>query len=250
MLDAQDKLVRYLTDPEQFRGPVPQDVLQLLPATSDGARLKLVAEFSRAKRLEKIRAVLPRTLGLLDAGLDEVVDKFLTAIPPDGSTRIHNGNQFHDFILANPNFHPAGAPHFPDVVRLELTRWLVHEETNTTSPPTEAKQARILLPNDRLRRADGIKFLRCDYDVRPLFDSELADSGIEKRETYLIVSPGGASGRPRIFETNSRLFGVIEELARPGEAAPASDLTARRADIDIAALQQFVDAGLLEPVAP
>ena len=60
--------------------------------------LHLEAKYSHQKRMEKIEAVLCRTLDLLGSERDTIVRAFAQACPPTSIGRLDNARQFYAFL--------------------------------------------------------------------------------------------------------------------------------------------------------
>jgi hypothetical protein len=120
LLDRQARLLEYLTSSSAIFGvdgdaPVDQALHGI-----DGGLLRLEAQFSHQKRMEKIKSVFPLTFRLLERDRDIFVQEFARAFPPAGVGRIENGQQFYDFLRARWQQAPPVPPYLDDVAACEF----------------------------------------------------------------------------------------------------------------------------------
>ena len=84
LLDRQARLLEYLTSGSAiFGGDCDAPVDQALQGI-DGGLLRLEAQFSHQKRMEKIKSVFPRTFRLLERDCDTMACEFAARVPPPG----------------------------------------------------------------------------------------------------------------------------------------------------------------------
>src|SRR5262249_35003083 len=60
--------------------------------------LRVEAQFTYAKRMEKVTALLPKTFELLVTSKAAIVRAFIEACPPPTINRLENARQFHGFL--------------------------------------------------------------------------------------------------------------------------------------------------------
>ena len=117
LLDRQAELLAYLTSaPAIFADRDARGV----PDGMDRGLLDLEARFSYQKRMEKIAAVLPRTLELLRPDLDRIVREFVETCPPVEIGRLANARQFHDFLAGHPHRLGRAPSYVLDLASCEL----------------------------------------------------------------------------------------------------------------------------------
>src|ERR1700730_11790818 len=86
----------------------------------DRGLLRVEAQFSYAKRMEKITAVLPRTFALLGSGEGAFVRAFVEEYPPTTISRLENARQFHRFLVSRRKHEVPDPPYICDVAACEI----------------------------------------------------------------------------------------------------------------------------------
>lgn len=206
LLDRQVELLEYLTSSAAiFAGG---DAGSSAPSGFDPELLRLEARFSHDKRLEKVRAVFDRTFVILGASLGELTREFAEACPPTSPLRRHNARQFHVFLSERWQRVPAEPAYLPDVAAVELARF-----------EASAAARRAAAPKFGVRRAVGVRLLRCAFDVRPVFEAEHPAVIPAARETRLaiVMQPGLPS--PLVLELLPVVFDLLAALDAPVDPA-------------------------------
>lgn len=238
LYDRQTALIQHLTAARTIFG---ED--QPLDPRLDGidsGRLRLEAWSSFAKRVGKIEAALPRTLALLGERRDAMLCGFAAAFPPTGIGRHENARLFHEFLCETWRQTPPEPPYLADVARLELALAGVRgfcRETTTDREDDPAPAGGGLA----VRRPPGMALVRCDHDVRALFDDEAEPP--PARPVHLAVRRRQYDREPGVFEIPDWLFAELEGLER---WTPWTDVAmAVRPDAAVL-LADLIDRALLE----
>jgi hypothetical protein len=221
LLHRQTSLLEYLTSAEAIFAP-PGGQRGRSFGGIDTGLLHLEAHFSHEKRMEKILAVFPRTFAILSDASDSIIRGFTEACPPVDISRLTNARQFHDFLCAQWRDAPPQPPHLRDVLACELAianaRTAVEEPTDRAGRNTSGSC---------IRRAPGVVLLRCQHDIRPLFEDAPATGSPERREIGLAVVMPTAGPHPRVFELPPAVFGLLalmDEWVDPVTLAATSDV--------------------------
>jgi hypothetical protein len=222
LLDRQIRLLEFLTSAEAIfarQGTAPLD--QSLQGI-DGGLLHLEAHFSHEKRMEKIIGVFPRTFEILSEARTAIIREFTEACPPVDISRLANARQFHDFLHTRWRHTPPKPAHLPDVLTCEFAvanaRAAVERTRDTVGGHTSRRH---------IRRASGVVLLRCQHDVRPIFEEGVEASVPEQRDTpvAVVISPG--SPHPRVFELSPAAFDLLsclDEWGNPDTLTATPDL--------------------------
>ena len=164
-------------------------------------RLGLEARFSFEKRLEKIGAVFRRTFAICSWDWTPILRKFVEAYPPADIGRFENARQFLEFLSKHKgaNLEP---PWLLDVAACELAcaRARRHRDIQRSTLNHAALPA--------IRRAPGAAILRCDYNVRAVFEDR-PGGAVSRGETLLAILVPPETGRPEIFEIGSLVFELL-----------------------------------------
>jgi len=210
LLHRQVRLIKHLTSAGAIFGE--GSSLDHALRGIDPALLRIEARFSHEKRMEKIGAVFPRTIGMLGADRERIVTAFVEACPPVDIGRIENARQFHEFLSSRWRREPPMPPYLPDVAACELacaTCRLAAErrELKSLEGAAEAQAVR-----SGIRRQPGIALLRSRYDIRPIFEIGLEHAAPIKHSTPLAVTWAAELDEPRIFEVTPEVFDLLAAL--------------------------------------
>jgi uncharacterized protein (UPF0276 family) len=240
LLEQQTQLLAYLTSAPAIFGSGPEEALPPLLRGIDRIRLGFEARFSHEKRMEKLARLFPRTLGLLEAERGELLQAFAEACPPTSIGLLETAQQFLDFLSEQQRSRPCRSNYACDVARCELAlakaRFGRDEvpRRNRRSPPARGgngAKARAI------RRADSVALVRCEHDVRCLFESSSGVGAPKRRDTPLVIAQSRAATAPEIFEIPPALFDLLAALdhwtersclgRKPGADALIADLVKR-----------------------
>ncbi len=206
LLDRQAELLRYLTSSsaifgDQAKAPNGETSLGI-----DGGWLRLEARFSYEKRMRKITELLPNTFRLLGADRPALVRAFVDRYPPTHVGRLENARQFYDFLCTCWREQPPTPAYLPDVAACEISRARVRSATVAV---VGQEASREKPRRGAVRRRPELILLRCDYDVRPIFEKGLEEAAPAKRDTRLaIVIPPDAK-HPSVFELPVFVFDML-----------------------------------------
>jgi hypothetical protein len=209
LLDRQVRLLDYLTSGSAIYGgdgdaPVDQALQGI-----DGGLLRLEAQFSHQKRMEKIKSVFPNTLRLLERDCDTIVSEFARAFPPAGVARIENAQQFYDFLCGRWHEAPPLPPYLDDVAACELA---IARVRSGKAPPRAEPVGGNLPRRGSIRRHPEVVLLHCGYDVRPIFEDASKGAAPARRDTPLAIALPPEAGHPSIFEISPLVFQALEML--------------------------------------
>jgi hypothetical protein len=209
LLDRQARLLEYLTSGSAIFGadgdaPVDQALHGI-----DGGLLRLEAQFSHQKRMEKIKSVFPITFRLLAHDCDTMVGEFARAFPPAGVGRIENALQFYDFLCGRWQEAPPVPPYLDDVAACEFAIASVRSgKAASRAAPVGGNPPRL----GSIRRHPEVVLVRCRYDIRPIFEDASKGTTLDKRDTPLAVALPSGAGHPSIFEIALPVFQALGML--------------------------------------
>ncbi len=214
LLDRQVKLLAYLTSAAAIFAD--RDA-RVVPEGMDRGFLDLEARFSHQKRMEKIAAVFPRTLELLEPDLDRIVRGFVETCPPIEIGRLTNARQFHDFLTNHPH-QPGGAPPYVrDLAACELAAAEVRSYTRAGARAAEngGMAAGVSFHARSIRRHPAMRLVRCSYDLRMMFEAGGDEHSVEaplEHDTHLAFVLAPETGRLNVLELRPILFEVLLAL--------------------------------------
>jgi hypothetical protein len=234
LLERQVSLIEHMTSGAAIFGD--DRDLSLAPALQgiDRMLLRVEAQFSYAKRMEKITAVLPKTFELLGCGEGAFVRAFVEEYPPTTISRLENACQFHRFLVSRWKHEVPDPPYIRDVAACEIACAEVDADP-------EDRESDRMTSVDRahrggIRRCQNVVLLRCAHDVRPIFETGSEEAMPVKRETRLVIAMPPGADSPRIFEVMPAIFDLLTALddwadpsgldAEPDFAKLLADLTA------------------------
>jgi hypothetical protein len=201
----------------------------------DRALLQIEAQFSYAKRMEKITAVLPRTFELLGSGRDAHVRAFVESCPPTTLSRLENACQFHRYLASCWTREAPDPPYIGDVAALEIACAKVDADPERHSSDRMIGADRV--HRGDIRRSPQVNLLRCAYDIRPIFEAGSEQPVPVKRDTRLVVALSAGADGPQVFEVVPAIFDLLSALndwtdpqglnADPDFAKLIADLAAR-----------------------
>jgi hypothetical protein len=209
LLDRQARLLEYLTSSSAiFGGDGDAPVDQALHGI-DGGLLRLEAQFSHQKRMEKIKSVFPLTFRLLERDRDIIVREFVRACPPAGVGRIENARQFFGFLCRRWQQAPPVPPYLDDVAACEFAIARVRSGIAASrAEPVDGSPPRV----GGIRRCQGVVLRRCGYDIRPLFEDVSKATAPAERDTLLAIALAPGAGPPGILEVSPLVFRTLELL--------------------------------------
>ncbi len=208
LLERQVNLIEHMTSGAVIFGAEGDSAADL--EGIDRTLLRVEAQFSYAKRMEKITAVLPRTFELLGSSRDAYVRAFVESWPPTTLSRLENACQFHRYLVSCWRREAPDPPYIGDVAAFEIARAKVDADPEHQSSDRTTSADRV--HRGSIRRCPNVILLRCAYDIRPIFETGSEKAVPMKRETPLVVAlPPGADG-PQVFEVVPAIFDLLAAL--------------------------------------
>jgi hypothetical protein len=205
LLERQVSLLHHLTDAGAIFGTGGRAIAPALAGIDPGL-MRLEARFSHDKRMDKIAAVFPRTFELLGAERDGIIRAFTEARPPVAIERIVNARQFNEFLAERWRCAPPRPAFLPDVAACELALAQARTDAAGAGDPEDDGGT------SAMRRHPGAVLLRCQYDVRPLFEPEAAGHVIVARATLLAAARRPGAADPEMLELPPALFELLAAL--------------------------------------
>jgi hypothetical protein len=231
LLERQASLLEYLTCGGAIFG---EDDLRVSFFGIDRGLLHLEAKFSHQKRMEKIKAVLPRTLHHMGSRRATIVRDFAASCPPAGIGRLENGRQFHDFLLARWRKEVPEPPYLPDLAAFEIAYAAVQ------TMPNEGSRSAPAAPPGAVRRHPAVVLLRSIYDIRPIIEQEGTEAAPERREICFAFTTGD-SARPVVQALLPDLFALLDLLDHFVPREAFDDMPGADAMIDDLAASDLVE---------
>jgi hypothetical protein len=226
LLDRQARLLEYLTSGGAIFGADADAPVDQALHGIDGGLLRLEAQFSHQKRMEKIKAVFPLAFRLLERDCDTIVGEFARACPPAGVGRIENALQFCEFLCGRWQQAPPVPPYLDDVAACEFAIARVRSgKAASCAEPVGGNPP----PLGSIRRHPEVVLLRCGYDIRPIFEDASRGAAPTRRDTLLAVALPPGAGRPNIFEISPPVFqalGMLDDWTDRSEPGAASEVDA------------------------
>jgi hypothetical protein len=209
LLDRQARLLEYLTSGRAIFGGDGEVPIDHPLHGIDFRLLRLEAQFSHRKRMEKIKSVFPISFRLLEHDWDTMVGEFVRTCPPAGVARLENAQQFYDFLCGRWRETPPVPPHLSDVAACELAIARVRSGIAAAhAEPVGGKPQ----PLGGIRRHPQVVLLRCGCDIRPVFEDASRETAPTRRDTPLAIAIPPDAEHPRILEVSPLVFQALEML--------------------------------------
>ena len=206
LLDRQVSLVEYMTSGAGIFGDDPDAPLAAALHGIDLSLLRLEAHFSYAKRMEKIKAVFPKTFELLGGREAAIVRAFVETCPPRTIGRLDNARQFHRFLSSRWTRAPLDPPYISDVAACELACAELDADDDKPS------FARSEDGRSGIRRSPDVVLRRCSYDVRSIFETGTDQVTPVERDTPLVFAQPPGADSPQVFEVIPAVFDLLAAL--------------------------------------
>ena len=205
LLDRQVSLIEHLTSGAAIFGGEGDWAPDL--EGIDRALLRVEAQFSYAKRMDKINAVLPKTFELLGSRGAAYARAFVESCPPTTLSRLENACQFHRFLVSCWKREAPDPPYICDVAAFEIACAKVDADPEHHSSDRTTDVDRVC--RGSIRRRLNVILLRCAYDIRPIFEVGSEKAVPAQHDTPLVVAlPPGADG-PQAFEVVPAIFDLL-----------------------------------------
>jgi hypothetical protein len=207
LLHRQVCLLEYLTHGAVIFGgsddvPLPRALVGI-----DRALLNLEARFSHQKRMDKIAAVFPLTIKLLDRDTESILRSFTEACPPTGIARLENARQFHDFLRVQLPRYARLPAHLADVAGCELA----FAQSRAHGVLVQIRNGDERGPRT-VRRHPNTILLCLEHDVRELFETRDTRVVPTRRNVCVAVAlPPGMTG-PKIFDLPRPVFELLAAM--------------------------------------
>ena len=224
LLERQASLIACLTSGATIfgdGGDAPDPTLHGI----DRAALHLEARLSHDKRMGNIAAILPKTFAILRRSRNLIVRAFAETCPPVGNGRMENARQFRDFLFSRAADAPAEPAYLRDLAAFEFA--CATSQIRSGVPVLPSEKAGTKSP-DWFRRRSEVVLLRCEYDLRAIFED--GSDGAPRRAMALAIRfPQGAAS-PQIFELPPVDFDMLTRMddwtdtATLGDAPELKDL--------------------------
>jgi hypothetical protein len=151
-----------------------------------------------------IATVLPRTFEILGARRESIEQEFANANPSMNLDSVANARQFCDFLAACRRVD-SEVPYLADVAACELACAEVGRQCHVgIGDATTARSGHLV------RRHPATALLRCQYDIRAIFEGDCDGTAPPQRDTALVVSI--PTGVPQIFEVPESVFDLLMAL--------------------------------------
>jgi hypothetical protein len=224
LLDRQVRLIEYLTSSSAiFSGDGEVPIHHAVHGIDDRL-LRLEAQFSHQKRMEKIKSAFPITFRLSEHDCARIVSEFARAFPPAETARIENAQQFYNFLGARWQEAPPVLPYLIDVAACELAIARVRGGIAAShAEPVGGKPSRL----GDIRRHPEVVLLRCGYDIRPIFEDALKGTAPTRRNTPLAIAIPPDAGHPRICDIPPLVFqalGMLNDWTDRSELGAAQEI--------------------------
>src|SRR5262249_4044967 len=131
------------------------------------------------------------------------------ACPPIDISRIENAHQFHSFLCARWRRRSPEPPYVRDVAACEFSMAKARVNADADGLVPDGSDS---APRGSIRRHPGAVLLRCEYDVRPIFEPEAGEAGPVKRDTPLAFQIPPGAQHPKIFQLLPGVFDVLRLL--------------------------------------
>ena len=207
LLDRPVRLLDLLSSPAAVFGvtrdvPVSQELQGI-----DYKLLCLEARFAHDKRMAKIATVLPNTLELVEASLGSIVLAFVDACPAADISRLENARQFYGFLRARSQKDQLSPPYLIDVAACEIAFAQVRVHGNRQDADCSTD-----VPVTAVRRNSSAVLVRCNYDIRPIFEGSSDGAAVVNRDTPLGVAMPIGAEEPQVFELFPAVFDLLSTL--------------------------------------
>jgi hypothetical protein len=204
----------------------------------DPARIGLVRDLAKAKRIAKVESVLPRTCRALGDDFRRLSDDFARGTPPTSFRSRADGLAFYRFLGRR-----RAAPALLDLAYCELAVSAIA----TRSSRDHSGSFRSVSSDIAIRRAPRVRLRICQFDVRAFFedDGTAIPAAIPRSPIHLAILADPLAGTPRILQLTPGLFDFVRALRAPRVLPAVTDEDTRQLldDLEQWGLVEIVRAG-------
>jgi hypothetical protein len=211
LLDRQASLIDYLTSAAVLFGD--EVNLRTDPALHgiDRGLLRLEARFCCNRRIKKIIGDFPRTFEILSTDKDPVLRAFIETNQQTNIGSLVSASQFYQFLLAYWRREPPKVPYLRDVAACEFSMVKV---CNMDGDLEKSKIDQSDGAKPAIRRYRAAVPLRCDHDVRLIFERGFEEIALPKCESLLVVKLQAGAHNAQILEVSPIVFDLLIRLER------------------------------------
>jgi hypothetical protein len=191
LFDRQASLLKYLGSAAALFGDEANGPVDTALQGIDPAVLRLQARFACNKRIEKIMAAYARTFEFLGAEQRLLLHEFVETSPATSKSTLENAREFHEFLRVRWECEPPKPAYLADVASCELAMTVVRNVVEHHERPT--KEDKSIGLKQSVRRRRSVVPLRCDYDIRPIFNAASGAIVSHKRNTSVVVTLSAGS---------------------------------------------------------
>ena len=223
LLERQTRLLEHLTSTEFIFGRGNTEEAFSDPGIRglDIGRLRLEAEFSYGKRLERIVQIFSRTFQYYPGDAAALRRGFVDTNPPRTYERYPDARAFYDYLVERWKNEPADPAFLSDIAKFEITMCKVRtfrpSEVNRSSaenPPTG--------PVFRLHPcADIVSF---EHDIRKIVSPKGSSLAPSRERIFVVVAMVEGRRQPLILDIPENSFEILD-AARDWTPFDPKDLT-------------------------
>ena len=224
LIGRQASLLRHLTSEAFIFGTKDLESAILDPDLQgmDIGRLRLEAEFSHEKRINRIRETFARTASLFGVRFNRISRQFAVARRPRSYERYTDAKDFFDWFVDGPAEDSSVPEYAADVARVEIALARARK-FRVTEAEEAALEAR---PDDRSSRwyltHPCTALLRCRFDVGPLFAVQRSGESIVRRDVPLVILASRRKRPPEILEVVPDAFELLERSQKWSRLEPGT----------------------------
>lgn len=172
----------------------------------DPARVELVRDLAKAKRIAKIDSVLPRTCRVLGEDFSHLTSEFVNATPPTSFRSRADSLAFYRFL--------ARRGVSSELLELAYCELAISAMRTPSSHARPEALSRAPGGSVAIRRSPNVRLRRCRFDVRAFFEGDAtAMSATRSRAPiHLAIVADPLAGAPRIAQLSAGLFDFLRSL--------------------------------------
>jgi hypothetical protein len=193
LLAFQERVIHALSGEESIAGV-------------DPARVGLVRDLAKAKRIAKIDSVLPRTCRLLGDDFSRLTSDFVNATPPKSFRSRADGLAFYRFLARR-----GVSAELLDLTYCELAISAMKTPSSHSRPEALSRAPRGSVA---IRRAANVRLRRCRFDVRVFFEGDATPMAPIRSPSpiHVAIVADPLADAPRISQLSAGLFDLLRSL--------------------------------------